>query len=713
MTDSLPGDIFGSELFRSGGRFMKILLCAMGLDIGGAETHIVELALALRAGGNEVFVASGGGIYEAVLREAGVVCVNAPLGRRSPAAMIVSRRILSSLIRRERFDIVHAHARIPAFIAGPIARRCGVRFVTTAHSNFRVTPLLRIISDWGEHCFAVSRDIACHLRTGYGYDLSNVTIVPNGINTDVFSPAREKKGIRDELGISPSAELILHVSRLDDASSLCAEKLIGATKNIRLSYPGAVLLIVGAGTACDRVSSIADKLNASLGERAVILSGARSDVADIIAESDIFVGPSRAAMEAMASGKPTVVSGSQGHIGIFSDELIPECVRTNFCGRGLALPTEEVLCECVVSLLSMNAAERAGVGEKARRFICENYSVKKMTDIYLSEYRRIAKIKTGKHHDYTVCGYYGFGNVGDEMMAKAIVRRLRDEKPDADICIMSGSPKMTSDALSVSSVGRMNIFAIRKALKNTDTFIFGGGNLLQDKTSTLSLIYYTKMISMAKRLGCRVEIFANGIGPILRAKNRRRVEKALSLADSISMREEYSLGFCREAGKRYPLKAVPVLTDDPVLSVRATSGALSALGIKPEKYFVVAPKKLSASSESDYAKLIAKLKEKYSLSPVFIAMHGGEDKGVCRRLCDSVGGIFITEKLYGEEIAELLSGAEFSVCSRLHALILSRAVKVRSAVVTDDMKLISIITDVKYSSMTSDGRCRIISEFDI
>lgn len=692
---------------------MKILLCAMGLDIGGAETHIVELALALRKNGDEVFVASHGGIYESVLREAGVVCVNAPLDKRTPAAMIRSRRILLSLVKREKFDIVHAHARIPAFIAGPVARRYGVRFITTAHSNFRVTPLFRIISDWGEHCFAVSRDIADHLRVGYGYDSSNVTIVPNGIDTDVFSPAREKKHVREEFGISPTAELIMHVSRLDDAASLCAEKLIGAMTGIRREYPAAVLLVVGGGTAFDRISSAAEKVNASLGEKAVILSGARSDVADMIAESDIFVGPSRAAMEAMASGKPTVVSGSQGHIGVFSDELAPECVRTNFCGRGLALPDENVLCDCVLSLLARSEDDRRAVGEKCRRFITDNYSVKKMADIYISEYSRIARIKTGGHHDYTICGYYGFGNVGDEMMLKAIVRRLRDEKPDADICVMSGSPKATASSLSVSSVGRKNLFSIRKALKNTDTFIFGGGNLLQDKTSTLSLLYYTKMISMAHRLGCRVEIVANGIGPILREKNKRRVERALALADAISMREEYSLDFCREAGRKYAMKAVPVLTEDPVLSVRPTSGALDALGISPEKYFVVAPKKLTASAENDYAELITKLKEKYSLLPVFVAMHGGEDKGVCRRLCESVGGMLITEKLYGEEIAELLSGAEFSVCSRLHALIISRSVGISSAVVTDDMKLISIISDLKHSSLTGDGKYRILSEFEI
>ena len=40
---------------------MKILLCTMKMNMGGAETHIFELAKALFVRGYEVTVASGGG----------------------------------------------------------------------------------------------------------------------------------------------------------------------------------------------------------------------------------------------------------------------------------------------------------------------------------------------------------------------------------------------------------------------------------------------------------------------------------------------------------------------------------------------------------------------------------------------------------------------------------------------------------------------------
>ena len=42
---------------------MKILMATMGLDIGGAETHIVELAKELKSEGHDIAIVSNGGGY--------------------------------------------------------------------------------------------------------------------------------------------------------------------------------------------------------------------------------------------------------------------------------------------------------------------------------------------------------------------------------------------------------------------------------------------------------------------------------------------------------------------------------------------------------------------------------------------------------------------------------------------------------------------------
>ena len=42
---------------------MKILMATMGLGIGGAETHIVELAKELKHQGHDIAIVSNGGVY--------------------------------------------------------------------------------------------------------------------------------------------------------------------------------------------------------------------------------------------------------------------------------------------------------------------------------------------------------------------------------------------------------------------------------------------------------------------------------------------------------------------------------------------------------------------------------------------------------------------------------------------------------------------------
>ena len=50
----------------------KILMVLMGLEIGGAETHVVELSKELKKQGYDIIVASNGGVYEKELAEAGI-----------------------------------------------------------------------------------------------------------------------------------------------------------------------------------------------------------------------------------------------------------------------------------------------------------------------------------------------------------------------------------------------------------------------------------------------------------------------------------------------------------------------------------------------------------------------------------------------------------------------------------------------------------------
>ena len=65
----------------------KILMATMGLDIGGAETHIVELAKELKKRGYDVIIASNGGVYVPEVEAAGIRHYCVPMNRRKVFAI--------------------------------------------------------------------------------------------------------------------------------------------------------------------------------------------------------------------------------------------------------------------------------------------------------------------------------------------------------------------------------------------------------------------------------------------------------------------------------------------------------------------------------------------------------------------------------------------------------------------------------------------------
>lgn len=640
---------------------MKILIATMKMDIGGAETHIIELCSALVAHRHSVTVASAGGRFVAELTRSGIEHVTLPLDKKDPISIVHSRHELRRLIEDEKFDIVHAHARIPAFVCEPVCRKLDVRFVTTAHGTFSTAPLFRALTRWGEHTFSVSDDITRYLQKYYRIEGRNITFVPNGIDMGKF---RRDDGIganmRRSLG-TRGKKVVLHVSRLDAASSLCAEELIGAAEKISDERDDVVFVIVGGGDAFGEIKKKAERLNERRGRNVVILTGGVSDVRPYLFASDVFVGPSRAALEAMTSGLPVVISGSEGHLGELTRSNFEFALETNLCCRSSELPTAQILYGCIADMLAKpDASVRALTA--LQNELLENYTVARMTEIYEREYERIAKIKTKVRPAAVICGYYGYGNAGDRAMMFALVNGLRKFREAAPLCVMSAHPKKTARECVADSVNRYNIFAVRRRIKAAGALIFGGGNLLQDQTSRRSLWYYLYILKTAKRLGAKVIVYANGIGP-LEKKSVKKVLDALAAADYVSIRDAVSHDFCIRHGIAAHLSADPAFLLDTGAAPDTRGG-----------YFVVVPKKTPGEEFWSLCALTRWASEKYSLRPLVISMYPSEDGSVARSLAKATDGLIIEEGVTDFGILySALSGAEFLIGARLHSLVCATA----------------------------------------
>ena len=162
-----------------------------------------------------------------------------------------------------------------------------------------------------------------------------------------------------------------------------------------------------------------------------------------------------------------------------------------------------------------------------------------------------------------ISGYYGFDNCGDEAVLLAIVHCLKSLSPNVRVVVLSGNPTATREAYGVDAVNRWNPFSVALALLNSRLLISGGGSLLQDVTSSKSVLYYLAVIKLAVFLGKKVMIYCQGIGPLSGEKNRAGVAKTLNRCHVITVRDGSSAELLGELGVMRDIQ----VTCDPVMAL--------------------------------------------------------------------------------------------------------------------------------------------------
>ncbi|MBQ8259524.1 MAG: glycosyltransferase [Clostridia bacterium] len=281
---------------------MRILLVSTRMGIGGAETHILTLARQLKLRGHHVCILSAGGAYLPALISSQIEHVTLPLDRKDVASVIRSSKEIWGIATEGRYDVVHAHGRIPAFICGMLSKRGGFPpFAVTAHGFYDPKPPRRAFTLWGRRTIAVSEDVRSFLIDKYKLAPESIDVIVNGVDTEV--PEHQ-----------PSSRLrIVTASRLDGDTSLCPTLLCELMPRIRKDFPelDPTLTVVGGGSKLSELREAA-RLATSQSPGAVTVAGSVLDMPSILARADIFIGSSRAALDAMAASVPFILCSDMG-----------------------------------------------------------------------------------------------------------------------------------------------------------------------------------------------------------------------------------------------------------------------------------------------------------------------------------------------------------------------------------------------------------------
>ncbi len=643
----------------------QIAMLCMSLNIGGAETHIYELARGLKAKGHEVTVFSNGGVYADALEKAGIRHVRTPLHSKNPGALRAAYRILTREFKKNRPSVVHSHTRISNFIAGLVCKRMGIPMVTTVHFNFKVDFFSRRFSDWGCRALAVSEDLKKYLVDHYRFDPNRVDLTVNGIDMERFSK-RELPEFRASLGIAPEQKMILLVSRLDQEASIHVSNFLRIAPEIYKQAPDTRVVIVGDGKCFPEFAAKADEINRECGTDFILLQGARTNIEQYTAVADLFVGISRSALEAMSSSVPTILMGNLGYLGLYSDAIRAECIETNLTCRAYPYPADDEITALVLDCLG--GKDLTQNVKEGLQLVRDCFSVGTMASTAEKLYQDA--INDYRPLDYMISGYYGSDNFGDNLTLRCLMDHLKDQNGS----VLSHNVENTYVPDNVKKLHRFNLPAIRKMMKKTKVFLLGSGSLLQDSTSNRSLFYYQFITKMAMRCKCKTLLHANGIGPITRPGNRKRTAALLNKIDFITVRDRESMNLLEELHVQQPA----VLTADDSFSLDyADITPFAPVEQAAGKTIVGVNFKLNENDSDELLQEIAaaltRLAEKHNFFYYLIPFHLSQDQpqlSALHRLLPDISYL-VEPTAEPQQLMRYVAISKYQIFERLHGQIMS------------------------------------------
>ena len=672
---------------------MKILMLTDSMEVGGAETHVATLCRYLLRRGHEVFLLSGGGDMSGMVREAGGVCLDARFRDRSAAGVALSLADILSAVRLVKPHVIHAHGRFVAFLADGVSSFFCIPLVVTSHADPTQRRLPPFLSPIGHRCIAVSCDIKMKLERYYGVESDRICVIPNGIDTERFDYCyKSGRGIKK----------IVFVSRLDRDCSQVARRLIGLSFLLRKRLGVGEIVIVGGGEEYDCLKKLEAEVRKKHGECGVRFTSSLSDVREELCDASLFIGVSRAAMEAMSMGIPVILAGDEGMLGLCTSGVLALAERTNLCCRGESAPSAKSLYDEIKRFSFMSPEERARLSVSLRRYIEEKRSDDVMGSDTERIYREVYAEARGRRmrggRSCLLCGYYGYGNMGDDALLKGAIKRAAREGY-RDVRALTRRGRRDEKRYGISCIGRYSPVGVIRGIKSTDTLIFGGGTLLQNRTSDRSLAYYLALERIGLFFKKPWEMWGGGIGELTGGRAKKGVSEALGRCRHIGVRDSESCRAARDLtnGKKRIFSEHDLSEKIEKCDSDYGEYFMRSYGI-PERFVIVAPK--SRERAELYRAIGERIRDakKHGYGIVVCALFPRQDGELCRRIAERSGAVLV-ESISPEEYAYLASRAEYVVGMRLHSLIFAARYGKRCIPIGDDMKIRAFAERVGYSSL--------------
>ncbi len=377
---------------------MKILMLTDNYypSVGGAERQVATLGKKLIEGGHEVFVITEQKASSLKLSETvdHIPVIRIPFPKiRWIGALFLFVRLAGYLIKyRHRYNVIHVHiVKYFAFVAALMGRILGKKVIlklsgweeldlgilSEAHRKKWLFKILTWGIKKGSYYIAVSKKIEDRLKACQ-FPEEKIRFIPNGVDTNLFSPGAEKDSARKRLGLS-GFPIGVFVGRLVKEKGL--EDLVYAWKDVIQRPEGAsgVLLLIGSGyLSAELKKKVQDE---GLLDK-IVFVGETPNVLEYLKAADFFVLPSlieglsNSLLEAMACALPVIATRTSG-----SEDLVIDGQN----GYTVDIHSPKGLAEAILRLIQ-DRPSLSSMGKRSREIVAGRYAIDKTVSQYLNIY---------------------------------------------------------------------------------------------------------------------------------------------------------------------------------------------------------------------------------------------------------------------------------------------------------------------------------------
>lgn len=294
------------------------------------------------------------------------------------------------MFKNGKYDLIHTHASKDLWFLVPALKiiRSNTPLLLTKHVGSFIDKKDRM-HNWlyrrVNYAIAISNVIRQNLLETTQLYEDKIILHYNGVDCSKFDPAKfNGSSIRNEFNIEENDLLIGMVGRFSIGKG--HEEFIAAAKILNENHSNLKFIVVGEASRGEgsyeaRIKKLAN--DAEL--QNIIFTGFRDDIPNVISAMDIFIIPSHseafgvALIEAMAMGKPSVCSNSDGILDIALDG------KTGY----LFVKKNPVDLMNKIDLLIHSPDNRKGFGKAARERVMEYFNFNILIDGLVDIYKKI------------------------------------------------------------------------------------------------------------------------------------------------------------------------------------------------------------------------------------------------------------------------------------------------------------------------------------